>query len=171
MTLDDLVRNPDLATALSRKELVDIYRRAARVEADLHALLMAHPAEASCDETAGGLLTLPDVAKILKIPESKAYELARRGELPTVAIPGGKYVRVRPADLNALIDACVLPMVTSRRDQARVPAAPQATRSLTGAARSRHGHHQGVGLAVGGGRAADLGAGGPVSDAPGPDAG
>jgi excisionase family DNA binding protein len=171
MTLDDLARNPDLATALSRKELGAIYRQAARIEADLRVLLMVHSAEASCDEAAGGLLTLTDVAKILQIPESKAYELARRGELPTVAIPGGKYQRVRPTDLAAWVDRHSLPLATSRRDQARLPAAPKAARALAGAARRRNGHHQGVGLAVGGGRAANLGAGGPVSDAPGPDAG
>lgn len=171
MMLDDLDRNPDLATTLSRKELVDIYRRAARVEADLRALVMVPPAEASGDKPAGGLLTLREVAKILRIPESKAYELARRGEFPLVAIPGGKYQRVRPADLDAWIDTHVLPMVTSRRDQARIPAAPTAARPLPGAARRRHGHHQGVNLALGGGRAADRGAGGPISDASGPDAG
>jgi excisionase family DNA binding protein len=38
------------------------------------------------------LLTIPEVAKQLNVPESYAYELARQGKLPTVKI--GKYVRV-----------------------------------------------------------------------------
>ena len=38
------------------------------------------------------LLTLPQVAERLSIPESRAYELARQHKLPAVRI--GKYVRV-----------------------------------------------------------------------------
>jgi excisionase family DNA binding protein len=44
------------------------------------------------------LLTLPQVAQRLNIPESRAYELARRHKLPAVRI--GKYVRVRLAKLH-----------------------------------------------------------------------
>ncbi len=171
LSLDALIQEHARAATLSRQELAELYRQVAHLEVDLRALLLAHPAEASRADDAARLLTLPEVATILAIPESKAYQLARRGELPTVAIPGGKYVRVRRADLDVWIDRHVLPLVTSRRDQARIPPAPKAARALTGAARRRDGHHQGVGLAVGSGRAADLGAGGPVSDAPGADAG
>ena len=47
------------------------------------------------------LLTIPEVATRLRIPRQHAYELARRGELPSVRF--GKYVRVRPADLETWI--------------------------------------------------------------------
>ena len=40
----------------------------------------------------GPLLTLPQVADMLAIPEGRAYELARQGKLPSLRI--GKYVRV-----------------------------------------------------------------------------
>ena len=171
LSLDSLIQEPARAATLSRHELAELYRQAAHLEADLRALLLAHPAEASRADYAARLLTLPEVATILTIPESKAYELARRGELPTVVIPGGKYVRVRRADLDVWVDRHSLPLVTSRRDQARVPTAPKAARVVTAAARRRDGHHQGVDLSVGGGRTADLGAGSPISDAPGSDAG
>jgi excisionase family DNA binding protein len=40
------------------------------------------------------LLTADDVARILGVPNSFVYALARRGELPTVRI-GERYVRFR----------------------------------------------------------------------------
>jgi excisionase family DNA binding protein len=48
------------------------------------------------------LLTIPQVAARLGVPAGYAYELARRGEIPTVRF--GKYVRVRSADLQSWID-------------------------------------------------------------------
>jgi excisionase family DNA binding protein len=171
LSLDALIQEPARSATLSRPEVAELYRQAARLEADLRAQLLAHPTDASRVDDTARLLTLSEVATILTIPESKAYELARRGELPTVAIPGGKYVRVRRADLDTWIDRRVLPLVTSTRDQARVPAAAKTARALTAAARRRDGHHQGIDLSMGGRRAADLGAGSPISDAPGSDAG
>jgi excisionase family DNA binding protein len=46
----------------------------------------------------GRLLTVPQVAERLTIPEGYAYELARRGILPVVRL--GKYVRVPLAELE-----------------------------------------------------------------------
>lgn len=168
MTIDDLLHDPELARSLNRTELAAAYQHAARLEADLRALLLAAPAEAPSGRP-DDLLDLPAVAQLLGVPKSKVYELARRGDLPVVQI--GRYARVRRADLAHWIDTRRLPLVTSRRDQSRVPAAPNAARALSGAARRRHGHHQGVGVAVGSRRAPDLGTGGPVSATPGPDAG
>ncbi len=45
------------------------------------------------------LLTIPEVAERLSVPRAYAYELARRGELPTVRV-GKKYVRVPAAALE-----------------------------------------------------------------------
>ena len=39
------------------------------------------------------MLTIPQVAERLCVPTAYAYELARRGELPTVRL-GKKYVRI-----------------------------------------------------------------------------
>jgi excisionase family DNA binding protein len=44
------------------------------------------------------LLTMPQVAKRLAIPEGRAYELARQGRLPTVKV--GKYIRISQAKLE-----------------------------------------------------------------------
>jgi len=44
---------------------------------------------------------MPQVAKRLGVPE--AYALARHGRLPVVRI--GRYVRMRPADLDAFVEA------------------------------------------------------------------
>lgn len=48
------------------------------------------------------LLTMPQVAKRLAIPEGRAYELARQGKLPSVKV--GKYVRVPLAELETWLD-------------------------------------------------------------------
>ena len=45
------------------------------------------------------LLDIPEVAKLLNIPQSRAYELSRRQDgFPTVRI--GKYIRVNPSVLE-----------------------------------------------------------------------
>ena len=46
-----------------------------------------------------------DVAKILNISRSFAFQVMQNGEIPTVRI--GRSVRVRPVDLNNFIDKCV----------------------------------------------------------------
>lgn len=57
------------------------------------------PAGASEDECC--LVPLPEVARILGIPEDRAYDLAREGKLPVVTI--GKYKRVRKSALRAFV--------------------------------------------------------------------
>ena len=127
MTIDELLHDPELARSLSRKELAAAYQHAARLEADLRALLMTAPAETSSGEAVNKLLTVPAAAAQLGVPKSKLYELARRGDLPVVKL--GKYVRVRTADLEKWIDARSLPVVThSRYDRERVSAAPRRAR-------------------------------------------
>src|SRR5258708_14955101 len=49
------------------------------------------------------LLTLPQVAEVLGIPEDRAYDLARRRELPVVTI--GRYKRVRASAVRYFIGA------------------------------------------------------------------
>jgi excisionase family DNA binding protein len=49
------------------------------------------------------LLTVPEVAELLQVPESRVYELARSGKLPSVRL--GKYVRVEAGALRAWIAA------------------------------------------------------------------
>ena len=58
------------------------------------------PQRPAADDT---LLTMSQVAKRLGVPGTAAYTLARQGRLPVIRI--GKYVRMRPADLAAFIEA------------------------------------------------------------------
>jgi excisionase family DNA binding protein len=51
------------------------------------------------------LLTANDVAKVLRVPRSFVYALARRGELPMVRI-GDRYVRFRRDALERWIEGC-----------------------------------------------------------------
>jgi excisionase family DNA binding protein len=73
----------------------------------LKAMLWSRMVAASCGATspqppdAATLLTMPQVAKRLAIPEGRAYELARQGQLPTVKV--GKYVRVPLAELETWV--------------------------------------------------------------------
>lgn len=50
------------------------------------------------------LLSLQEVADLLKLPKSSAYELARRGDIATIRV-GKKYLRVRQADFDAYVSA------------------------------------------------------------------
>jgi excisionase family DNA binding protein len=164
-TLADIAADPTLAATLSAADRTLLIPDALALVA---ALLMA-PATNTTTHTDVELLTAEEVAALFKVPESKIAEMMRRGEIRVVML--GRYPRVRRADLAALIDKLSLPRVTSHRDPARLPAAPNTARALAGAARRQNGHHQGKRVEMGSRRAADLGAGGPVSDAPGPDAG
>jgi len=69
------------------------------------ALRLAAPPTSSGNGQAGGedrLLTLPEVAEILGIPEEHAREMGRRGELVVIRV--GRYVRVRRAALSRWIE-------------------------------------------------------------------
>jgi excisionase family DNA binding protein len=47
-------------------------------------------------------LTIPEVAKRLKVSEYRAYELVRQGEIKKTPL-GEKSVRVKPSDLAAYL--------------------------------------------------------------------
>lgn len=59
------------------------------------------------------LLSLPEVAAALGIPEDRAYDLAREGRLAVVTI--GKYKRVRESTLRSFIAASETPAAPGRR--------------------------------------------------------
>ena len=59
------------------------------------------------------ILTLPEVALLLKVAEKTVYTMAQRGELPAFKV-GGQW-RFRRADLDAWIDAKLgAPTATAR---------------------------------------------------------
>ena len=51
------------------------------------------------------LLTVPEVAKLLKVSEYKTYELVRQGEIKKTTI--GDSVRIKPSDLQAYLSRSV----------------------------------------------------------------
>ena len=120
------------------------------------------------------LLTIPEVADRLSVPTAYAYELARRGALPTVRV-GPKYVRV-PARLlsewvarqQKELDGAMYQRYSIGRDRQRVSATssrrprpdPSGTRQTT----RRHADHRGP---LGAGGASDIGAGRETGPVPG----
>lgn len=102
MTVDELL-NPQHVGQLTPEEARRLLLPAT---AFFVALVARAGTESAPRPTAPGesdaLLTMPEVAETLNIPESKVRELGRRGELPTVTI--GKYVRVRLTDLQQWLD-------------------------------------------------------------------
>ena len=87
-TLDDLDRDPGCAATLSRKELADIYRHAARLEADLRALLLVpEPIRPVREDGEDRLLTAAEAAHRLGYTRDWLYRHA--DQLPfTVRVKG-----------------------------------------------------------------------------------
>src|SRR6266852_5200281 len=86
-----LLTNPDDARAFPLEAIREGLCRIKALEAELVTrLLTPSSQEVSGDATdPDRLLTIPEVAFLLGVPRGCAYDLARRGELPTVLI--GKY--------------------------------------------------------------------------------
>jgi hypothetical protein len=99
------------------------------------------------------LLTLPQVAAMLGVPEDYCYTLSRQRKIPTVRLPGldkggrareGKYVRVRLSALRTWargcedkgIDGGLSVALTSRHDRKRSQAVEEAARADAGAVRA-----------------------------------
>jgi excisionase family DNA binding protein len=58
------------------------------------------------DEQLDNIMTIPEVARYLKISKSKVYSLVQRRKIPHVRI--GRNVRVRQSDLRAWIEKNVI---------------------------------------------------------------
>lgn len=70
--------------------------------ASIHPILLQRALTRPRDEGDEDLLmTIPQVAKQLKVSEYRAYELARQGTLKSVRL--GKSVRVKPSDVDEYI--------------------------------------------------------------------
>jgi excisionase family DNA binding protein len=97
----------DAIDALSIERLPGVVAALAALQARAAARLAStvlsreHGKSESPAVDARSLLTIPEVAQILHVPTSHAYELARR-DLPSVRL--GKYVRVRRVDLDGWIE-------------------------------------------------------------------
>ena len=100
MTLDELLKVPELAAELPREAMVQLYRQAARLEADLrtHLLVGSSGAQATGQSVQLGVeLTVEQVAKRINRPVGYVRELLRRKDLP--GFRRGKYWVIPEADL------------------------------------------------------------------------
>ncbi len=124
LSLDAIASNPETATTLSLESRANLLARCASVLA----ALSAAASRASVPETGEDdqLLTVPEVAQLLRFDEAYVYQLARTGRLP--AVRQGKYVRVRRSSLQAWI--------TSQEDQAAARTRPLVRRRRAPATRS-----------------------------------
>ena len=91
-TLDELAAHPERASEIPPAIAAGLLARLAGLQSVLLARALA-PAESGHGEAEDRLLTIAEAAGLLSVPQAFAYELARRGEIPTVRI-GRKYVRV-----------------------------------------------------------------------------
>ena len=100
VSLDGLLTEPGRIRDVLPDVAVDLLGRLAGLQTLLLAHLASGRSKADTPSTvANHLLTIPDVATRLSVPPAYAYELARRGEIPTVKV-GRKYVRVPAAALE-----------------------------------------------------------------------
>ncbi len=154
---------PDVLAALAeaiRSAPVDELPRLAGILAEAQARLalrLAAPTFSGIGrpEEPERLLTLPEVAEILGVPEDRAYDLARRRELPVVTI--GRYKRVRASALRAYVgeneqkalDERLSVSLSSLHDRGRGKADQEAARADAGrvrkAGRGSQRHRQPVG--------------------------
>ena len=91
-TLDELAAHPERASEIPPAIAAGLLAQLAGLQSVLLARALA-PAESGHGEPQDRLLTIAEAAGLLSIPKAFTYELARRGEIPTVRI-GRKYIRV-----------------------------------------------------------------------------
>ena len=108
VTIDDLLADPSRSVGLTRGAIQQLYiELASRIgtlkalESVLLSMLLRQPTDSDlASQPSGQLLTAPEVAKILSVPESWVREQARLGVLPSVRL--GHYVRFRSDEVRAL---------------------------------------------------------------------
>lgn len=112
-TLDDVANDPARAAMLPPVARAALLGRCAAVLAALSAASFTAAPPSEPITPAGKVwLTVPEVAERLSLAPSYVYELARRGDLPSVR--RGKYVRI-PADGLAQWSArLALPLTSAR---------------------------------------------------------
>lgn len=97
-SIDALVTDPAKVGLLSPQDA----RTCLIALASIHPILLQRALTGSHDgHDEELLLTIPQVAKRLKVSDYRTYELARQGILRSVRL--GKSVRVRPSDLDEYI--------------------------------------------------------------------
>lgn len=106
LSLDELGKDPERVRTLTAQQVAAALAclhvaqaRLAATEGVLVSRLLTLQAQPTPSEDA--LIDMATAARLLGVPESKAREMGRRGQLPTVAI--GRYVRVSRRTLEAVM--------------------------------------------------------------------
>ena len=94
-TLDRLLTDPAKADMVPPKMAQSLLIELASLQAILLQRALSGPFDKGNEEL---LLTIPEVAKRLKISDYRTYELARQGILKSVRL--GKSVRVKPSAID-----------------------------------------------------------------------
>lgn len=142
-SLADLFQHPERVTELPEHELPGLLLQVAGLLTALSSrtgVLVQRTSGPEAPNEDDHLLTVPQVADILRVPKGYAYELVRRGSIP--AIRFGKYVRVpRPAFREWVVqhqenelDGAMYTMYgratpKKRHDRRGTPTNPKATRA------------------------------------------
>jgi excisionase family DNA binding protein len=105
ISLADYLEQPTLASRLSREEACALLVQIKAFEGALLARLLipeSHETKETQRPSEGErLLTVGEVAVMLRYAESYVYELVRRGELR--AVRHGKYIRIKPSAVQKFI--------------------------------------------------------------------
>jgi excisionase family DNA binding protein len=121
---DDIARDPAKAAALSADAARALFVQCVVVQGALAPLLVAAsgaPAT-SAPAAAAKYLTPDDVAKRLQLNRPAVYELIHSQKLKAVKL--GKYYRIAPDALQALLDESSSETLHSRHDSRRATEAP-----------------------------------------------
>lgn len=103
-TIDELAANPDKVASLDATTALALLVKVMSVQALLLAKAVAPTGSGHSEVGAEDrLLTVAEAATMLNVPRQFAYELARRGEIPTVRV-GQKYIRVPLRGLKKVLD-------------------------------------------------------------------
>jgi excisionase family DNA binding protein len=135
LTLDELAANPERASEIAPNAAAVLLGRLAGLQTVLLARLLAPAGNGTPDGAPPEkLLTIKEAAALLAIPPAFAYELARRGEIPTVRV-GRKYIRVPLRPLQRLLDGGLSTLykrsrrtLTDAHDRGRTPRDPHQAR-------------------------------------------
>ncbi len=171
ITLDALVANPSLASALSEAERQALVLYCATLLAALAGTQALRAATVPNAQPESPPLTVREAAPLLGFAPSYVYELARRGEIPSVR--HGRYVRIRPAAIRTFLEASeqrmdreISDMLSSARDGTGSSTTPPSTGAHTGPARNTTRRARNHRLEVGNRRPQDPGARGEAPTPP-----
>jgi excisionase family DNA binding protein len=174
-TLPELLADPALASRIGPEDAPEVLGDLENLRAILWTRLLAgDKGTASPRPDDAALLTMPEVAAVLRVPVSYAYELARTGKLPCLRF--GRYVRVEPAALRdwcaehrpaIRLDMSLCVTHSHNRDGNGGPADPQAARAHSGRSRRADRRHGQQRRPVGARRDRHSRVSGPVAPAPG----